>query len=429
MSNKVMKENRYSLLVQLFFYHALYEWRYMPSTKLSDHLPENLMKQYKEQNLNFLDHLKRITMRSLITQYFVYLYEIVNDNFDESLKKSKNDFTKLKFNIDVNGNLKTINSKKLFDIIRQSFAHNDDGNLIPHWMWDEHDNVIIHRKLKSQEIVLKIHISELVSLGNIYLNNAVNPPSLAISMYASRLSKAVLEKKINPFNVHKYVNAFDPNAKVDIPMDKYQKRALYNCITKISEGLDEKTIKMGIHPYDPSYFILKYPFKCNANNAIKDCQKTIQLLSLLKDKFITRNGFMRRVFDSKIEKEEPVDIIEIQDYLGNPGRFEACVANNILFSIFTYMDPSSVKEYLNNDDIDLNRVRNSIMHGRFYYNYESGFDFYDGIIETNTKGKSIKEIEKNIDYIGTLSLKDINILTMNLLRDYMIKYDPTNSRK
>ena len=239
-------------------------------------------------------------------------------------------------------------------------------------------------------------INKKMGICNIYLNNAVNPPSLGVSMYASRLSKAVLEKKINPFNVHKYVNAFDPNAKVDMPMDKYQKRALYNCIIKISEGLDEKTIKMGIHPYDPSYFILKYPFKCNANNAIKDCQKTIQFLSLLKDKFITRNGFMRRVFDSKIEKEEPVDIIEIQDYLGNPGRFEACVANNILFSIFTYMDPSSVKKYLKNDDIDLNGVRNSIMHGRFYYNYETGFDFYDGIIETNTKGKSIKEIEKNI---------------------------------
>ncbi len=429
MSNEVMKGNRYSLLVQLFFYHTLYEWKYVPNTKLMNHLPDSLNKYYKEQHYSLLTHMKRLTMRSLITQYFVYLYEVVNDNFDESLKKSKKDFSKLKFNIDVNGNLKTINSKKLFDIIRQSFAHNDDGNIVPNWMWDDKDNVIIHRKLKSQEIKLKIHIDELVSLANIYLTNAINPPSLGISMYASRLSNAVLNKKLNPFNVHKYIHAFDPNAKVDIPMDKLQKKALYNCIIKNSDGLDEATINMGIHPYDPSFFILKFPFKCNANNAIKDCCMTINYLSILKDKYITRNEFMHKVFDSKIEKEEPVDIIAIQDYLGYPSRFEACLANNILFSIFTYMDPESVKEYLKDCKIDFNKLRNSIMHGRFYYNYEDGFNFYDGIIDKTTKDKSIKEIEKNIEYIGTLTLKDINILTMNILHDYMIKYDPINSRK
>lgn len=422
MDNEVMKNNRLSLLKQLSFYHAIFEWRYKPSTRLMHYFPESFRKLYKNQNLDMLNDMKRTMIKSLLTQYFVYLYELVDNNFDESLKKSKKEFAKIKLNIDVNGNLKAVNAAQLFDIIRQSFVHNDDDKIIPHWMWDEDNNIIIHRKLKQGEVVLKINISELVSLANIYLTNAFNPPSAAVSMYASRLSNAVQQNRLNPFNVHKYVGSFDTITKTDIPLDKYQKKALYNFIMQNSQGLDEHMIKMGIHPYDPSLLILKYPFKCNANNAIKDCQKTMDLLSLLNSNTLTRNGFMHKVFDKKVEKEEPVDIIELQDYLGAPGRFEACLANNILFTIFTYMEPSKVKQYMTKDnELDFNKIRNSIMHGRFYYNYESGFNFYDGIIDKKLKNKNVKEKEKSVEYIGTITLQEIDYLSMNLLHNYIEK--------
>ena len=419
MDNEVMKNNRFFLLKQLSFYHAIFEWRCNPSTRLMHYFPESFRKLYKEQNINMLNDMKRNMIKSLITQYFVYLYELVDNNFDEALKKSKQEFSKIKLSIDINGNLKAINAAQLFDIIRQSFAHNDDESLVPHWMWDD-NNIIIHRKLKQGEVELKININELVSLANIYLTNALKAPRPAVSMYASRLSNAVLQKRLNPNNVHKYVGSFDVETKTDIPLDKYQKKALYNFVMQNSQGLDEHMIKMGIHPYDPSLLILKYPFKCNANNTIKDCQKTIELLSLLNESTLTRNGFMKRVFDKKVEKGEPVDIIEIQDFLGVPGRFEACIANNILFTIFTYMEPSKVKQYMNEDNnIDLKRIRNSIMHGRFYYNYESGFNFYDGIIDKKAKGLTIKEMEKNVDYIGTITLQEIDSIAMHLLHDYI----------
>ena len=106
--------------------------------------------------------------------------------------------------------------------------------------------------------------------------------------------------------------------------------------------------------------------------------------------------------------------------MGVPGRFEACIANNILFTIFTYMEPSKVKQYMNEDNnIDLKRIRNSIMHGRFYYNYESGFNFFDGIIDKKVKGLTIKEMEKNVDYIGTITLQEIDSIAMHLLHDYI----------
>lgn len=418
MDNEVMKSNRISLLKQLSFYHAIFEWKYKPSTRLMHYFPESIKNLYKSQNVNILKDLKMTIVKSLITQYFVYLYELVDDNFDESLKKSKKEFSKIKLNIDVNGNLKSVNAAQLFDVIRQSFAHNDDENLVPHWMWDENNNIIIHRKLKQGEIELKINIDELISLANIYLTNALKEPRPAVSMYANRLSNAVMQKRLNPFNVHKYVGSFDIETKTDIPLDKYQKLALYNFIMQNSQGLDEHMIKMGIHPYDPSLLVLKYPFKCNANNALKDCQKTIDYLSLLNETTLTRNGFMHKVFDKKVEKGEPVDVIEIQDFLGVPGRFEACLANNLLFTIFTYMEPSKIKQYMR-DELDLNKIRNSIMHGRFYYNYESGFNFYDGIINKKDKNKTIKEIEKNVEYIGTITTQEIDALAMKLLHDYI----------
>lgn len=418
MDNEVMKNNRISLLKQLSFYHAIFEWRYKPSTKLMNYFPESIKKLYKSQKANILKDMKITIVKSLITQYFVYLYELVDNNFDEALKKSKNEFAKIKLNIDVNGNLKSVNAAQLFDIIRQSFAHNDDENLVPHWMWDENNNIIIHRKIKQGEIELKINIAELISLANIYLTNALKEPRPAVSMYANRLSNAVMQKRLNPFNVHKYVGSFDIETKTDIPLDKHQKRALYNFIMQNSQGIDEHMIKMGIHPYDPSLLVLKYPFKCNANNALKDCQKTIDYLSLLNETTLTRNGFMHKVFDKKVEKGEPVDVIEIQDFLGVPGRFEACLANNLLFTIFTYMEPAKLKPYMK-DELDLSKIRNSIMHGRFFYNYESGFDFYDGIINKKEKNKTIKEIEKKIEYVGTITTKEIDALAMNLLHDYI----------
>ena len=420
MDNEVMKNNRFFLLKQLSFYHAIFEWKYKPSTRLMHYFPDNFRKLYKEQNINMLNDMKRNMMKSIITQYFVYLYELVDNNFDESLKKSKREFSKIKMNIDVNGNLKAINAAQMFDIIRQSFAHNDDEKLVPNWKWDEDSNILIHRKLKQGEVELKININELVSLANIYLTNALKAPRPAVSMYASRLSNAVLQKRLNPNNVHKYVGSFDVETNTDIPLDKYQKKALYNFIIQNSQGLDEHMIKMGIHPYDPALLVLKYPFKCNANNVIKDLQKTIELLSLLSETTLTRNGFTQKVFDKKVEKGESVDVIELNDYLGAPGRFEACLANNILFTIFTYMEPSKVKQYMNeNNNIDLKRVRNSIMHGRFYYNYESGFNFYDGIINKKAKDLTIKEMEKNVDYIGTITLQEIDSIAMHLLHDYI----------
>lgn len=419
MDNEVMNENRYSLAMQLFFYQAIHEWKYSPNTRLENYIPKQLLDHHKEQNLNLLNEMKRYIARSIITHYFVLLYELVNGNFDESLKKSKNDFITMKFKIDANGSLKTINAKQLLDIIRQSFAHNDDEKLIPNWMFDNDENIIIHRKLKKNEIEIKIHITELVSLGNMYLINAEGNSRIGVKMYAKRLSDGIMQKRVNTGNIHKFVGSYDIEKKVDIPLDKLQKRALYNFFIKSTEGLDQKMINIGIHPYDPSLLGLKYPFKCNAANIIKDYQRTLSLLSILDDTNLSKNQFMTKIFNDKVKKEEAVDLIEMQDYLGVANRFEFCIASNILYSIFSYMEPSKIESCLNRD-IDFKKLRNSIIHGRFYYNYEDGFNFYDGIIEKKTEGKSVKEIEKNIEYVATLTLNDINTLTQNLIHEYIL---------
>jgi hypothetical protein len=252
-----------------------------------------------------------------------------------------------------------------------------------------------------------------------YLINASDNSRTAVTMYASRLSDAIMQKRVNSANIHKFVGAYDAEKKVDLPLDKLQKRTLYYFFIKNSEGLDQNMINMGIHPYDPELLSLKYPFKCNASNILKDYQKMFYLLSMLDTANVSKNELMDKIFKDKIKKEEAVDVIEMQDYLGTANRFEAGIASNILFSIFTYMEPNKIKNYLNKD-VNFNKIRNSVIHGRFYYNYEDGFNFYDGIIEKKSVDKSIKEIEKNIEYIATLDFKDINELTQNLLHEYIL---------
>lgn len=426
MDNKIMNDNRYSLLMQLFFFESLVKWKHMPSTRLIHHLPDNIVKTKNTLLRNMVTYANR----SLITQYFVYLYELLDGNFDESLKNNKNEFSKMKFKIDTNGNLKSVNAKQLLDIIRQSFAHNNDSNPIPNWQWDKGNNIIIHKKQKNNTIEFKIHIIDLLNLANLYINNHIDNPRTAVGISAVKLYNAIKQNRLNVSNIHKYVDALDNKTKTHLPLDKQQKNALYNFFVKMSNGLTDTMIKHGIHPYKASFLSTKYPFKCNACNNAINTQIVLEMISLLDNPNYTRNEFLRYVCDKKVMKEKSLDVAELEDYLGRAERFEACIASNILFNIFAYMDPLEIQQYLKNrEDLNFNKVRNAIMHGRFYYNYGIGFNFYDGRINKKDKEKSLAELEKDITYVGTLTMIDIVNLTRNLLNDYADTYVFDDNKK
>ena len=86
---------------------------------------------------------------------------------------------------------------------------------------------------------------------------------------------------------------------------------------------------------------------------------------------------------------------------------DSIILSNILFSMFSFESMDELTKQFNSEGIDINRIRNSVMHGRFYYNYNKGFDFYDG--------RNNKELE----FIGTLSIKKITEVAQFLMHDYL----------
>lgn len=413
------------LILQLIFYQALDKWNYNPDIKFKQFLPENIIELYKSKtDTTLLDEMKKYLILSMVTHYFVLMYQVLEGNFNEGLEKTKNDFIKMKFKIDENGSLKTINAKQLFDIIRQAFAHNDDDMLIPNWNIDNKNNIIIHNKYKKNDIEIKINIVELMDLLNMYLVNSNDNSKVAITMYENRLSDAIGKNKVNQSNIHKYVGAYDLENKIDIPLDKWQKKALYNFFIVANKDIDPKLASIGIHPYSTSLLSSKFPLKHNALNILKDYRASLYLLSILSKSSLTKNEFIVKIYDYLEKNNQALNLIELNDYLKSGNRFEFSIASSILFSIFSNIEPNKIKTFLNRD-IDFKRIRNSLMHGRFYYNYENGFNFYDGIVDKKDKNKSINEMEKNINYIDTLTLEEIYQLTLNLVYDYRL----TNKNK
>jgi len=91
-------------------------------------------------------------------------------------------------------------------------------------------------------------------------------------------------------------------------------------------------------------------------------------------------------------------------YLG--GKFKTVIISNILFSMFSFERLDIIENLFNEPSIDINRIRNSVMHGRYYYNHNDGFDFYDG------------RNNKDLEYMGTLSVRKILEVAQYIARDY-----------
>ena len=62
-----------------------------------------------------------------------------------------------------------------------------------------------------------------------------------------------------------------------------------------------------------------------------------------------------------------------------------------------------LEDYFEDLDIDVKRLRNSYMHGRYHYNHNMGFNFYDGLDNDNLK------------YIGSLHVNDMLKVISNFM--------------
>lgn len=363
----------------------------------------------------------------LVIQEVIYAYEMLKDNLKPKLIVDKTKFLNLKLKADINGKLKEVNPQQMFKIIRNCLAHNDDSSNDYTWEMGNDHNLIITYSKRGKNLVIKLNVVELKELLNIYMANAIDLNGrVAMAVEKNKLKNAVMEKRLQPGNIHKFILGMDNKIKTSLDLDKYQKKALYNFYS--NENLYTYTNMIensSIFPLNENFIPHLYPNRTNAMSLFNDCNSLITILrSILDHANITMVDLYELLKDKIRLESNKINYNMLALIINN--RFVATLASNILFSIVSCINSENLKKYFPSN-VDVNRIRNSLMHGRFFYNNDYGFEFYDGVLDSD-KSKSINRIEDKIEHIATLTFEDIDLISQLILADYYNKNSNLQNR-
>ncbi len=413
MEQKLIKStNRLKLVYMRDFVLAYMKWEANKEISFASLFRDELKKTglYKS-SMDMRKLIKEIEVYfeiSLVVQAFVYFKELIKDgNFDKALKKGKYNFKEIKTQIDVDGVEKTTNSQQLIAIIREAFAHNND-NLISNWHVEDTKICITSAKNKTgKRRNIKINLTNMVQLLLLYLANIdwTVYDTNTINVSTVKLKRAIKEKTLTVAQVGNIFEALRSKSGKQV-MDIHQKKVMFNCLTKT----DFFSYEDGKH-VDEDFLAMLYPFKENAFLNCGDLMDVATLLYQLHDNYTSYNKFSQATAKNFIssfgEEKFPMRAQHmILFVLGDNCKIPSIMINNLLFYMFTFESEENLKKCFR-EDLNIRRIRNSLMHGRHFYNYNSGYEFYDGI--------------KDVEHVATITCAEImnaiNILVDNYIKD------------
>lgn len=407
----IRSQNRLKLVYMRDFVLSYMKWEANPEKSFTSIFREELKATglYKS-SLDMRKLIKEIEVyleTSLFMQAFVCFKELIKDgNFDKSLKKGGYDFKKIKTQIDVDGVEKTTNSQQLISIIREAIAHNDD-NLISNWFVEDNKICITSKKDKmGNRHNIKISLTNMVQLMLLYLANIdwSHYDTNEIKVSVNKLKRAIKEQTLTKAQVGNIFNAMRQKSGKQ-EMDDYQKNAMFNCLTKTDFFLYDD----GKH-IDEDFLAMLYPFKENAFFNCGDAMDIATILNNLHNSYTNYNKFTNTAAENYIlsfgKEKFPMRAQHwILFMVGKSGKIPSVLVNNLLFNMFTFESETILKKCFR-EDLDIRRIRNSLMHGRHFFNYNSAYEFYDG--------------RKEMEHIGTITCAEIMNAT-NILVDTYIK--------
>ena len=263
----------------------------------------------------------------------------------------------------------TMNGEEFLRLLRQSIAHNSNmvKNFKQQSLFDY--NVNLHKKnsgstsyqfttmdlLKILEIYDTSKYSDKI-YGCVSIEECYDTPSMML--YA--------KKKLGSFN--KFIKFEDANGNV-IPMDKYQENAFLRFLLKHKNNIAQ-------HGNLEKYVSRFFPAQENKLNNYE--HKSHLLMSLTKllasDKCITCKEMVKYVKQNDFESFM---------HFTDPEFMKSVIYSSIAFNIFSVHTNDEIKgifdkAQINCDDETIRHMRNSFIHGRYFYNFKDGFEIYDG---------------------------------------------------
>lgn len=309
-----------------------------------------------------------------VAQAFAYANELVSKNYTQFEGEDRKAFANLKRSF-LEGNL---NNDQILKVIRQSMAHNTDEGR-PNFYYDSTNQKFVFQ-LNNNKEVITISPEQLTDVMGLYLKNMVSKKE---SEYMILLKlKDILEGKSSKDS--EQIQLISKKDKKFITPDEYQKETLAMLSNYIK-------CRQFVPKQQNLYF---YPYK---ENSFTNCLKSLGTKYFLQKIYCGRMKGMDEFFDENNFQSLPAfeDCCNIQDY-------SSFIFANLIFQIFSTTPPSVIQECFEsiNPDINVQRIRNAIMHGTYFYNKNDRFVFYDGR----------EKQEDKLTFVGTLCFEEVYLL-------------------
>lgn len=282
------------------------------------------------------------------------------------------------------------NSSELMKLIRDSIVHNSIE--VQNFKIDKPRNftIKIHAKDEPTSTELKLSKDELFDVMTAF-DDARNIDLAVMGSFQinddsintiNDLQKAIKKQP----DISKFIIYTNKNGK-EIAIDEFQSKAFARFIVKYKEILNKNKIRLDY------IFCRFFPLKSNPLNNYEMKFHQLQTVNLL-----SRQPFV--LFTELEEYYKKTDKcayfqLEIKDL------YNSIFTSSTLFNIFSSLEASEMLELLEGTSLNLTleevrHLRNSFVHGRYFYNYNGGFEIYDG--------------SKNLIHILTLTESDIQAI-------------------
>ena len=363
---------------------AIYRWVANPDKPFvvcfREVLPSGMTNHIKQKNMSvrdYMNHCFGICYAQTTMQTYSYLYELIKQNYNAADLSQQRELKNLKNKI-VTGT-DNLNYDGLLNLIRQGLAHNNDEFAVPNIEIDDSGDFIFKSRQFADNIV-KVSAQDVFNLLQIYMNSAIKHYKEEY-VIASNLNLCKNVDKIKQSN--SFIKLYRTDSKQEILPDANQEKVLLNLIADYKGGV-------AITDQNLSFY---YPFKANyQNNAKNAVAMTLLFKHLYNNRANTLNdGTLRTLIKS--------DDSQFFKGLDANTDFLAVLVNSELYNLLTCVPHNKIQPILDELHINIpsNKLRNSIMHGTFFFDKDRSFCLYDGK----------KKTEQSLSHVGNISMPEI----------------------
>lgn len=327
----------------------------------------------KSNSRKILQDYLRHASNMMVIQAFVYAYDNMKNNLKEIKDRDKFELELMKYCF-VEGD---VADEKLINIMRNDIAHNDDEGDKSRFTYNSTTETVSFG-INDNPNAVTLTITQLIHLVRIYMKNAESARS--DKYYVALDFRKFLEN--NKYSADKLIRLLDVSdgMKTIVP-DYHQIKTLEEIASRIKKGVFVPSRK---YPYF-------YPHKDSSiNNCCRLLQSVLMLDSLYENRAMDSNSFGGYIQEEYGENFN--DMNSLKDLIFP-------ILSNLLFQICSPNLNSFIQKCADDADIDIDarRIRNSLMHGTFFYDRDNSFIFYDGR----------QKEEVNLEYVGSLNFKQI----------------------